>query len=159
METSISIIAIITSFIALTFGVVQWIAMRRPYIAIISLDWCTIDQDAQYFWDGVKCTIRNVGQAPAKNIKLIGKTVIDEKAKDFYMELGVLLPTQEMEISIAFSEDADRDFLLSGYASVLISSSISYQGVLPCQYYKTKQEAELHDKPKRVTFLPGGLAT
>jgi len=154
----ISSIAIIISFTALIWNIIQWIFTRRPYLAMVSLDWSTVDPDRQYFWDGAKCTIKNVGQAPAKGIKFTGETTIDGKTEEFSKELGVLFPTQEMGISIAFSDKTNMDFLLSGYASLLISACIAYQGTLPFQNHVTKQNAELFDKPRWIAFLPGGEA-
>ncbi|MHB8085753.1 MAG: hypothetical protein ACYDHZ_08000 [Dehalococcoidia bacterium] len=151
-----SIIAIIVAFIALAWSVYQWIIARRPYLGIVSLDWSSIDPDIMDFYDSVKCTIKNVGQAPAKAIKFEGMITVDAKSKMFNKTVGVLLPTQEMAIDIAFSSEANISYIDSGYGTLEIRASITYHGVLPCKVYMTKQNAGLSYSPTRSFFLPGG---
>jgi len=149
------IISLVTFLVTLGWNVYQWISTRRPYLGIVSLDWSTVDPDSQIFYDSVKCTIKNVGQAPAKAIKFAGGVTVDDKSREFNQTLGVLLPTQEMEIDIPFSSKADIVYLDSGYATLEITASITYRGVLPYKVYMTKQNMGLRYNPTRAFFLPG----
>ena len=167
-------IAIVVALGSLVLNILQWLSRRRPYLGIVSLEWDTIDiENSSYSlkvhgkekWythpDSVKCTIRNVGEVPAKQIEFDGKTTILKATKELSKGLGILLPTQEMEVNVPLHIDRDTlDLIVSGHAAAKIETKIRYRGTLPfSREFRTEQNAVLRDMPKRSFFLPGGNAT
>lgn len=164
----IAVVAIIIAAGAVILNVIQFKSRHRPYLGVVNLDWETIS-DEHTVWDegelkgtaypdSVRCTVKNVGETPAKAIKFEGKVRVrsGEKAREF--DLGILFPGQQMEVVLPFDVDSDNmasDFL-SGYGSAEVYCKLNYNGVLPRQQYYTRQNFAITNLPTHWIALPGG---
>ena len=145
----ITIIAITIASASLIFSLIQWISRHRPYIGIVDLKWDTVSEDHVFsgraYPDVVRCTIKNVGEAPAKAICLTGKTKamspMSTSAERITgpRELGVLFPNQKMEVLLSFNVDSNgvAQGFVSGDGIVEIDSLLSYKGPLLLRWHKT----------------------
>lgn len=167
----ITIIAITIASASLIFSLIQWISRHRPYIGIVDLKWDTISEEHVFsgiaYPDVVRCTIKNVGEAPAKAICLTGKTkamspmsASTEKITG-PRELGILFPGQKMEVLLSFeidSHDVASGFV-NGDGVVEIDSLLSYKGTLLLRWhkaYETKQKYVIFQSPTYWMTLAGG---
>jgi len=167
----IEIIAITIASVSLIFGLIQWMSRHRPYIGIVNLKWATVSEEHVFgntaYPDSVRCTIKNVGEAPAKAICLTGKTkamspVSESNEKIIESrDLGVLFPGQEMEVILPFGIDSHNvaSGFVSGDGVVEIDSLISYKGILLLRWhkkYKTQQKYIIFQTPNFWKTLSGG---
>ncbi len=157
-----AVIAIIVAAAALVLNIIQWHRRHRPYIGVVALEWETVREE---HWvndtaipDTVKCTLKNVGETPAKAIKFHWEVRVRSGEEARELDLGILFPGQQMEGLLPFDVDSDNlasDFL-AGYGGARVCCRIDYRGVLPRQHYFTKQHFSITNCPTRWLALPDG---
>jgi hypothetical protein len=149
----ISIIAISISILSLVINLFQWVSRHRPYLAVVDIKWFTISEEHVFknnaYPDSVKCTIKNVGEAPAQEIIIHGSTKtfaynfpsIEKKTDS---PLGLLFPGQNMEVILPFDVDSPNiaSVILSLEGIVDIDSLISYKGIPLFRQWSTKYETQ-----------------
>jgi hypothetical protein len=167
----VAVIAIVIALISLGFSIIQWLSRYRPYIGISNLELITIYGELKagnmYLPDSVRCMIKNVGEAPAKNIVMsttleavsYGK---DKDRKEIKaLELGVLFPGQEVEVILSFSITSQSviSTFADGEGTVIMDSLINYKGAPLLRWarkHKTQQKHLVIQSPKSWRTLAGG---
>jgi len=166
-----AIFAVIIASISLAFNLIQWISRNRPYIGIANLEWDTISGEHVFagiaYPDSVRCTIKNVGEIPAKVIYLSGTIEAfgygtESNRKTIQPQgIGVLFPGQEVEIVLSFDIDSDGvgQGFVAGDGYVEIDSTITYEGYLFLRWHKkheTEQEYIIFQSPASWRTLASG---
>lgn len=167
-----SVVAIIIAFTSLSFGVVQWLTRHRPYIGVVNLDWETVHGEYRgsgdrILPDTIKCTIKNVGEAPAKGIVIdgtvesVGYANKSDKKEITSLGLGILFPGQEVEVLLPFNMDSREVGIqfADGEGVVAIDTVISYQSILFLKWQKkhrTQQKHIIFQAPTSWRTLSGG---
>lgn len=163
MPASVIIAIIIASF-SLGFSLIQWISRHRPYIGIVNLEWAIVRGEHVFgdtaYPDSVRCTIKNVGETPAKAICLTGKTKVLSsmpESTEKILEpqgLGVLFPGQKMEVFLPFEIDSDyaANSFVNREGVVGIDSLISYKGILLLGWHKIRWHRGYKTQQKYIIF-------
>ena len=137
-----TIIAFIVAAMSIVVNLAQWMSQHRPYLGIVNLDWYRFSEDSPVP-DSIKCTIKNMGEAPAKAIHFEGKASFYSGEKTTKHNLGILFPDQEMEVFLGLdlSDSGKVDYLMSGSSETEVNSRVDYKGPLslyPRKPHKTE---------------------
>jgi len=158
----IAVIAAVVAVASLILSILQWRTRHRPYIGVVNLDWDTIYEEhisnGTAYPDSVRCTVKNVGETPAKAIKFEGKVSAGSHQNMKELDLSILFPGQEVEVVLPFDVGSNKlasDFV-AGYGGARVSCRIDYDGVLTLQHYYTRQHFAITNLPTRWLALPGG---
>jgi len=163
-----AIFAVLIAIVSLVFNLVQWMSRHRPYVSITNLKFAIVTAENiagnTAYPDTVICTIKNIGEAPARKIHLSGMLEIRSKKEVIKpRELGILFPGQDMEFNLPFYLDNQSfvDFM-SNEGVVVVDSEISYEGPsllfsrnLFRNKYETKQQYALLQLITESSGTPG----
>ena len=165
-----AVIAIVLASISLLFNLFQWLSRHRPYIGIVDMRLGVFNEDTAddiRCPDSVKIKIKNVGEAPAKDIRISGEIkssgfTAESKIYEFKpRELGILFPGQEVQFYLGLGGLSSKlvDEFLQGYGTVTLNSRIDYKSVLFLRFHlihRTWQEHFVFQEPETWSTRGGG---